>query len=85
MSMAAVHASVPGPGRDTRGEHREVTELVENPCLRSTFLPAATDLEAWTPDQITVKATLWGSITGSGLAELLDLAWATGRVGIIAE
>ena len=28
---------------------------------------------------------LWGSITGSGLAGLLDLAWATGRVGIIAE
>jgi hypothetical protein len=29
--------------------------------------------------------TVLGSITGSGLAGLLDLARATGRVGIIAE
>lgn len=31
-------------------------ELAENPCLHPTPLPAETDLEAWTPDQIPVKA-----------------------------
>jgi len=79
MSMAAVHALVPGPGRDTRGEHREVTELVENPCLRATFLPAAMDLEASMPDQITVKATVASSArTGERSRSLPVLRTASG-------